>query len=52
MRRVREMLKLRLDVGLSLQEVAFRSGIARSTLRDGQPLRELRPAVAFAAGFE
>jgi DNA replication protein DnaC len=33
MRRVREMLKLRLDVGLSLQEVAFRSGIARSTLR-------------------
>ncbi len=33
MRRVREMLKLRLDAGLSLQEVAFRSGIARSTLR-------------------
>ena len=27
MRRVREMLKLRLDVGLWLQEVAFRSGI-------------------------
>jgi transposase len=34
MRRVREMLKLRLDAGLSLQEVAFRSGIARSTLRE------------------
>jgi transposase len=34
MRRVREMLKLRLDAGLSLQEVAFRSGLARSTLRE------------------
>ncbi len=34
MRRVREMLKLRLDAGLSLQEVALRSGIARSTLRE------------------
>jgi hypothetical protein len=34
MRRVREMLKLRLDAGLPLQEVALRSGIARSTLRE------------------
>ena len=34
MRRVREMLRLRLDAGLSLQEVAFRSGLARSTLRE------------------
>ena len=34
MRRVREMLKLRLDAGLSLQEVAFRCSVARSTLRE------------------
>ena len=34
MRRVREMLKLRLDAGLSLQEVALRCSVARSTLRE------------------
>ena len=34
MRRVREMLRLRLDAGLSVQEVARRTGVARSTLRE------------------
>lgn len=34
MRRVREMLRLRLDAQLSVQEVARRTGVARSTLRE------------------
>ncbi len=34
MRRVREMLKLKLEGGLSTQEVARRTGVARSTLRE------------------
>lgn len=34
MRRVREMLKLKLEGGLSTQEVARRTGAARSTLRE------------------
>lgn len=34
MRRVREMLRLRLDAELSVQEVARRTGVARSTLRE------------------
>jgi transcriptional regulator with XRE-family HTH domain len=33
MRRVRALLRLRLGLGLSLQEVGFRCGIACSTLR-------------------
>ena len=34
MRRVRELLRLRLGAGLSLHEVARRTGVARSTLRE------------------
>jgi hypothetical protein len=34
MRRVREMLRLRLGVDLTVQEVASRTGVARSTLRE------------------
>lgn len=34
MRRVREMLRLRLDAGLSINEVARRTSVARSTLRE------------------
>lgn len=36
MRRVREILRLRLDAGLSSQEAAGRMGVARSTLREMQ----------------
>ena len=34
MRRVREMLRLRLDAGLAAREVARRTGVAPSTLRE------------------
>jgi DNA-binding GntR family transcriptional regulator len=34
MRRVREILRLRLGAGLSLHETARRTGVARSTLRE------------------
>ena len=34
MRRVREMLRLCLDGGVSVSEVARRAGVARSTLRE------------------
>ena len=34
MRRVREMLRLTRDAGMSVSEVARRTGVARSTLRE------------------
>jgi len=34
MRRVREMIRLKLEGGLSISQIAIRCGIARSTLRE------------------
>lgn len=50
MRRVREMLRLTLDGGLTVSEVARRMGVARSTLRDGDALRALGLGLAAALG--